>query len=71
MKRGSNYEIPSRRHSRVNHTPLSGGLVRLVIGGQSAVKSHVHKLIEQPHLLLYLTLDTNEEDPDEKVLSQH
>ena len=48
---------------------MPGGLVRLVMGGRSAVKSHVNKLIKQPHLLLYLTLDTNEDDPDEKVLN--
>ena len=74
MHRAPNHEIPRRYHSHhANHTPshVPGGLVRLVMGGKSAIRSHVHKLIEHPHLLLYLTLDINEEDPDEKVLNYY
>ena len=39
------------------------------MGGRSIVRSHVSQLIGHLHLLLYLTLDTKEDDPDEKVIN--
>lgn len=52
-------------------TPSHGGLVRLVAGGRGArgvlSPQRLRKPPRHPHLLLYITLDTNEDDPPEKV----
>jgi hypothetical protein len=48
------------------HTPShQSGLVRLVSGKRPSHRHHSHP--SPPHLLMYLTLDTNEEDPANKV----
>ena len=41
--------------------------MRLVAGGRSAIKTHVDTVSHHPHMLLFLTLDTEEDDPAEKV----
>lgn len=50
------------------HMSSSGGLVRLVMGGRGSTSSLGPKKHQGHfHMLLYITLDTKEDDPPEKV----
>lgn len=49
------------------HVGSSGGLVRLVTGGRGTARLGPIKQQRHLHMLLYITLDTREDDPPEKV----
>ena len=57
-----------RPHSPTpSHPPHPhSGLVRLVTGGRGVVQAHKQAFSSHPHVLLYLTLNTKEEDPPDK-----
>ena len=58
---------PSSSPSHRPHTHTQTDLAQFVAGAQRAVRSHMKPLLCHAHILLYLTLDTKEDDPPEKV----
>ena len=52
----------------LGRSPSGRGLARLLARGRGSMRAHARRLLHHPHVLLYLTLDTKEDDPADKVI---